>query len=69
MKRLFYLICIICLPLILWFQWDKYQRFHPPLEYQYEASGQADLQYHDQEVVAQYQKLILQIGPDARFAE
>ncbi|MEO0471410.1 MAG: peptidoglycan-binding domain-containing protein [Bacteroidota bacterium] len=66
MKRLFYLICIICLPLILWFQWEKYQRFHPPVAYQYEASAAIDAHYHDQEKVAQYQKLILQIEHQAR---
>lgn len=54
MKRLFYLIVIITLPILVFFQWSKYRRFHPPTDYAYPISEAIDTQYHDPEIVLKY---------------
>lgn len=57
MKRLFYLVTIISLPLIVFFEYDRYRRFHPPSEYGWPANAGIDPDYHDPEVVKRYFEL------------
>ena len=54
MKRLFYLVVIIVLPLLLFFQWRKYRRFNPPTDYTYTVNDSIDPNYHDPERVLDY---------------
>ena len=67
MKRLFYLIVIITLPILVFFQWSKYRRFHPPSEYAYPVSEAIDAQYHDPAVVLQYYQAAEATGTYARY--
>ena len=67
MKRLFYLIVIITLPILIFFQWSKYRRFHPPTEYTYPISEAIDDQYHDPEVVLRYYQAAEATGTYARY--
>lgn len=66
MKRLALLIIIIALPLLVFFQYKKYQRFHPPSEYDYPVSDSIDLQYHDPEILLSYYENVYKIGSFAR---
>ncbi|GAB4408986.1 MAG: hypothetical protein OHK0039_12430 [Bacteroidia bacterium] len=66
MKRLFYLTVIIVLPILAFFQFDKYRRFHPPSEYSYAPHKGIDLQYHDPEVLLRYYQLATEADTYAR---
>lgn len=68
MKRLFYLILIICLPLIVFFQYRQYQRWHPPSDYTYPISEEIDTDYHDPTVVARYYTVGQEAATLARYA-
>jgi Putative peptidoglycan binding domain len=57
MKRLFYLVTIISLPLIVFFEYDRYRRFHPPSEYGWPVHADIDPDYHDPEAVKRYIEL------------
>ncbi len=67
MKRLAYLILIISLPLLIFFQWRKYRRFNPPTDYSYEINEAIDAQYHDPEAVLQYYQAAEATGTYARY--
>ncbi len=67
MKRLAYLILIITLPLLVFFQWRKYRRFNPPTDYSYEINDAIDPQYHDPDVVLQYYQAAEATGTYARY--
>ncbi len=54
MKRLAWLIIIIALPLICYFQYKKYTRFNPPSIYEYVAQDSVDVNYFDPVIVQQY---------------
>ncbi len=66
MKRLALLIVIITLPIILFFQYKKYRRFHPPSAYDYPISDSIDVHYHDPEVLLHYYENAYKIGSFAR---
>lgn len=66
MKKLALLIIIIALPLILFFQYKKYRRFHPPSEYDYPISDSIDVHYHDPEVLLHYYENAYKIGSFSR---
>ncbi|MEM7654976.1 MAG: peptidoglycan-binding domain-containing protein [Bacteroidota bacterium] len=66
MKRLFYLVMIISLPLITFFQFDRYRRFHPPTEYAHPIHQDIDYGYHDPAVVLEYLTAAQQTGTYAR---
>ncbi len=54
MKRLAWLIIIIALPVICYFQYKKYTRFHPPSMYEYVSQDSVDINYFDPMIVQQY---------------
>ncbi len=54
MKRLFFLILILTLPLIAFFEWAAYKRANFPADFIYTTSDSVDLDYHRPEVVADY---------------
>jgi len=67
MKRIFYLIVIISLPILLWFQYDRYRRFNPPTDYRLELNPGIDVNYYDPEVVLQYYKYAHESETYARY--
>jgi len=66
MKRLFYIIVIIGIPVIIFFQYQQWRKFSPPNEYDYQLSENIDNQYFDQEVVKTYYQNVQEIGSYAR---
>ena len=66
MKRLALLILIITLPILTYFQYQKYRRFHPPVNYDYSPSDSIDAHYHDPVVLQQYYHNVYEIGDFAR---
>ena len=66
MKKLFFLVVIITLPLIAFFQYKNYKRFHPPVSYDFVPGDSVDVNYHDQDMVQQYFKNVYEIGKFAR---
>ena len=67
MKRLLLIILIITLPLIAFFQFKNYRRFHPPVSYEYVISDNVDANYHDQAMVDEYYRKAVEIGAFARM--
>ncbi len=67
MKKIFYLIIIISLPILLWFQYDRYRRFNPPSDYRIELNPGIDANYHDPEVVLKYYQYVLECETYARY--
>ncbi|MEM6843405.1 MAG: peptidoglycan-binding domain-containing protein [Bacteroidota bacterium] len=66
MKRLALLILIVTLPVIAYFQYQKYRRFHPPANYDHPANDSIDVHYHDPQVLQSYYKNTYEIGSFAR---
>ena len=66
MKRLALLILILTLPLLTYFQYQKYRRFHPPVSYDYALSDSVDAHYHDPVLLQQYYHNVYEIGSFAR---
>ena len=66
MKRLALLILIVTLPILTYFQYQKYRRFHPPVDYDYTPSDSIDSNYHDPVVLQQYYQNVYEIGRFAR---
>ena len=67
MKKLLIIVIVITLPLIAFFQYKEYKRFHPPVDYEYTLSDNIDLNYHDQTLVDEYYAKALEIGFFARM--
>ncbi len=67
MKRVFYIIMIIGIPIIIWFQYDRYRKFHPPKDYAFPINTDIDTNYHDPEVVLNYYKYALECETYARY--
>ncbi|MEM6800914.1 MAG: peptidoglycan-binding domain-containing protein [Bacteroidota bacterium] len=67
MKRLFYLVIIITLPLIAFFQFWNFRKFNPPSDYAYEISQEIDPNYHDPEMVKEYFLTCKEVGNYARY--
>lgn len=68
MKRLLYLVLVITLPLIAFFKYQEYRRFHPPVDYQWEINPDIDVNYHDPEVLLKYYQYAEETGTYARWA-
>ena len=66
MKRLALLVIIITLPIIAYYQYRKFRRFHPPSTYDYVVKDSIDVHYHDPEVLQHYYKNVYEIGAFAR---
>lgn len=54
MKRLLFLVIIVTLPVIVFFEWMAYKRTHFPADFIYQTSDQLDLNYYQPELVADY---------------
>ena len=67
MKKLLLLVVIVTLPIIAFFQFKNYRRFHPPVAYEYEISANIDVNYHDYSLVEDYYKNAVEIGAFARL--
>lgn len=67
MKRLFYIVIIITLPIILFFQVWNYWKFNPPTDYSYAISQEIDPTYHDPELVKRYYVTAKEVGNYARY--
>ncbi|MEL7529887.1 MAG: peptidoglycan-binding domain-containing protein [Bacteroidota bacterium] len=67
MKRLFYIITIICLPLIAFFMFDSYRRHHPESVYAYQPAQDIDHSYYDPDVLLRYHQLCEEIGSYGRY--
>lgn len=67
MKQLFYLVVIIVLPIILFFQYQNWRRFHPPSTYEYTINEEVDTDYFDPQVVQNYYTAALEAGNYARY--
>jgi murein L,D-transpeptidase YcbB/YkuD len=66
MKRIMYLVIIIVLPLLAYFQYDHYLRHHPPVDCAYPINEGIDAAYHDPEVVLNYYEKAEATGTYAR---
>ncbi|MDX2286135.1 MAG: peptidoglycan-binding domain-containing protein [Bacteroidia bacterium] len=66
MKRLFYLVVILSLPVLVFFQYDRYTRFHPPSDYAYPPAAGIDSAYFDPRTVQDYYAACGQSGTWAR---
>lgn len=67
MKRLFYIVVIITLPIILFFEVWNYWKFNPPTDYSYAISQEIDPNYHDPELVKRYYVTAKEVGNYARY--
>ncbi len=66
MKRLFYIIVIIGIPIIIFFQYQNWTKFSSPNQYDYQISENIDNQYFDQKSVKLYYQNVQEIGSYAR---
>lgn len=66
MKKLAYLIIIISLPLLIFFQYRSYVRFNPPTSFGFIPSDSIDTDYHDQTLLKTYYQLVYEIPAFAR---
>lgn len=67
MKKLVFIVIIVTLPLIAFFQFQNYRRFNPPVAYEYIISDEVDVNYYDQELVDEYFAKAVEIGAFARL--
>lgn len=68
MKKLLVVVIVITLPLITYFQYKNYRRFHPPVNYEYPLSDGIDMYYHDPSIVEEYYQKAVEISSYARKA-
>ena len=66
MKKIFLGLIAITLILITFFQYRNYQRFNPPVDYEYGISDGIDVDYHDATLVTEYFSKAIEIGEFAR---
>ncbi len=66
MKKIFFGVLIVTLPILVFFQYNNYKRFHPPTNYEYLKSESIDIYYHDAKVVEEYFEKIVSISAFAR---
>lgn len=66
MKRLFYLVIIITLPLIAFFEIWSYYKHNVSADYDYEVNESIDPNYHNPEVVSRYYLNAKEVGNYAR---
>lgn len=67
MKKLLFIVLLITLPLIAFFQYKNYRRFNPPVAFEYSISDAIDPSYHDQSIVDEYYTKAVEIGAFARI--
>lgn len=67
MKKIFLIILIITLPLICFFQYKSYRRFHPPVDYVFEISDSIDVNYHNVPLVDEYFSKAIEVGYFAKY--
>ncbi|MCG8319546.1 MAG: hypothetical protein MI921_08605 [Cytophagales bacterium] len=66
MKRLAWLIIIVTLPIIAFFQYKKYTKFNPPSIYEYPVSDSIDIHYYDPLMVEKYYENVYRLESLAR---
>lgn len=66
MKKLVFIVVIITLPILAFFQYKSYRRFHPPINYDYQLNPNIDSYYYDQEMVKEYFRNAIEVGRLAR---
>ena len=66
MKKIINIVIVVALLVIAYFQYSNYRRFHPPVDYDYEANAEIDVNYHDQPLVFEYYSKIFEVGAFAR---
>ncbi|UZR95445.1 peptidoglycan-binding domain-containing protein [Chondrinema litorale] len=66
MKKLAYLIIILALPILVFFQYQSYTRFNPPFNLSFSPTDSLDMAYHNPLVVEEYHNLLYQIPAFAR---
>ncbi|MBV6647184.1 MAG: peptidoglycan-binding protein [Cyclobacteriaceae bacterium] len=66
MKKLFIGIIIIALPVMAYFQYQNWKRFHPPVSYEYTLNPGVDTDYYNPEIVKEYYENAVEIGAFAR---
>jgi hypothetical protein len=66
MKKLLFLILIITLPIIAYFEYVSWKRFHPAKDYSYRLSDEIDINYHNHDLVQEYFENALEIGRYAK---
>ncbi len=67
MKRLMYLVIIVALPLIAYFEYDHYVRHHPPVGCEYAINAAIDTQYYDPKTVQDYYESAEAVSTYARY--
>lgn len=67
MKKLVFIVIIVALPVIAFFQFQNYRRFNPPVAYEYAISSDIDVNYYNQELVDEYFTKSIEIGAFARL--
>ncbi len=67
MKKLLFIVLIITLPLIAFFQYKNYKRFNPPADYEYVTSEEIDTNYYNSDLVDEYYAKAVEIGSFARL--
>ncbi|MDW3191197.1 MAG: peptidoglycan-binding domain-containing protein [Cytophagales bacterium] len=67
MKKLVFIVIIVTLPLIAFFQFQNFRRFNPPVAYEYAISDEVDVNYYNQELVDEYFAKAVEIGAFARL--
>ncbi|MEM6264365.1 MAG: peptidoglycan-binding domain-containing protein [Bacteroidota bacterium] len=68
MKKILMLVAVICLPLIVYFQYATYRQYSPPAAFTHQVSDSVDLEYHDPAVVAAYYRKSVEMGTFGRNA-
>ncbi len=66
MKKILFIVLIITLPTITYFQYKKYSRFSPSSSYEYMINDRVDSNYHDSQLVTEYFAKAIEIGSFAR---
>lgn len=66
MKKLLLVIVIVTFPLLTYFQYQNYRRFHPPVNYEYAASDSIDIHYYDAMLVEEYFFKVVELSAYAR---
>lgn len=66
MKKLAYLVIIVSLPVLLYFQYRSYTRFNPPEQFGFVASDSIDVNFYNPQLLKEYYKLRFEIPAFAR---
>jgi murein L,D-transpeptidase YcbB/YkuD len=67
MKRLLFLVLIITLPIIAFFEWAAYKRANYPSDFIYQTSDNVDMNYHKPEVLANYFQAAAELEHHGRY--